>query len=426
MKQGTSVTGAQFLGHGQSVLRRWSLALALVAAFAGQNYANQAAAAEPVRKKALESMDRGLQFLLAKQNANGSFGVIPGAPEPGELGMTGLVVRTLATLPPTVQSEATQRAIDAAMVYVLKSQREDGAFDQPGSGLVTYRSAVAVGALLAVDAERYREQIERGKAYLAGSQFSEHNGLEAGDSKQSPYYGGWGYDRTGSRPDADISNTTFALEALRAAGLERDSEVWKRAVVFLRRCQNRSESNDVVTAGLKAGNDGGFMYDPGLDRNKSGEHKHADGTVSLGSYASVTYAGLLSMLHAHLSKDDARVKAAWEWIQRNYTLEENRGLGARPGARESKQGLFYYYLMFAKALDAWGESDVILATGEKRLWANDLCAKLASLQHDDGSWTNEVPRWWEADPVLVTTYVLQAYNYAVPHLQQVGRPAAGK
>ena len=40
-----------------------------------------------------------------------------------------------------------------------------------------------------------------------------------------------------------------------------------------------------------------------------------------------------------MKKDDPRVKAAMGWIEKNYTLEENRGLGGRANPQGSKQGL---------------------------------------------------------------------------------------
>ena len=48
----------------------------------------------------------------------------------------------------------------------------------------------------------------------------------------------------------------------------------------------------------------------------------------LRSYGSMTYAGLKSMIYAGLSHDDPRVKAAWEWIGRNFTVDENPGMAA--------------------------------------------------------------------------------------------------
>ena len=69
------------------------------------------------------------------------------------------------------------------------------------------------------------------------------------------------------------------------------------------------------------------------------EDNHAfddhDGKQVPRSYGSMSYAGLLSYIHADLKKDDPRVTAVYEWLSRNFTLDENPGLGA--------SGLYYYY-----------------------------------------------------------------------------------
>ena len=56
-------------------------------------------------------------------------------------------------------------------------------------------------------------------------------------------------------------------------------------------------------------------------------------------------------------KDDPRITAAMTWLKKTYTLDENPGLG--------KQGLFYYYHTFAKALDAVGQKEFVDAKGVK-------------------------------------------------------------
>ena len=66
----------------------------------------------------------------------------------------------------------------------------------------------------------------------------------------------------------------------------------------------------------------------------------------------MTYAGLKSMIYAGLTKDDPRVKAAMEWIGKNWTLDENPGMQyADPSDPASAQsGLYYYYHTLARAL----------------------------------------------------------------------------
>jgi len=48
----------------------------------------------------------------------------------------------------------------------------------------------------------------------------------------------------------------------------------------------------------------------------------------------------------------------------------------------------------------------------KKNWAQDLSAKLVSLQKKDGSWTNEADRWLEGDANLITAYALTALTLA--------------
>jgi squalene-hopene/tetraprenyl-beta-curcumene cyclase len=120
----------------------------------------------------------------------------------------------------------------------------------------------------------------------------------------------------------------------------------------------------------------------------------------------MTYAGLKSMIYAGLERDDPRVKAAYQWIRRHYTLEENPGMGP--------QGLYYYYHTFAKALGAVGEVRITDADGKPHDWRAELAAELISRQQPDGSWVNSNTRWLEGDPNLVTGYSLLALSYCHP------------
>jgi squalene-hopene/tetraprenyl-beta-curcumene cyclase len=114
----------------------------------------------------------------------------------------------------------------------------------------------------------------------------------------------------------------------------------------------------------------------------------------------MSYAGLKSYIYANLKKDDPRVVAAVNWLKRNYTLNENPSLGG--------QGLFNYYHTFAKALTAYGDDTFTDAEGKVHDWRHEFMGKLVSLQKQEGFWVNENGRWWENDPVLVTSYSLLA------------------
>ena len=132
------------------------------------------------------------------------------------------------------------------------------------------------------------------------------------------------------------------------------------------------------------------------------------GISRLRAYGSMTYAGVKSLIYAKLPKTDARVAAAHDWIRRNYTLAENPGVGT--------DGQYYYYLTFARALDAWGEPmiEVIKPDGSKetRDWAMDLIDQLASMQNPDGSFRSVDDRWMENNPTLITAYALIALQHA--------------
>ena len=120
----------------------------------------------------------------------------------------------------------------------------------------------------------------------------------------------------------------------------------------------------------------------------------------------MTYAGLRSFIYAGLKKDDPRVKAASEWIKRNYTLAENPGL--------KDQGLYYYYHTFAKTMAALGDDEFVDANGKSHNWRAEVANQLISNQKEDGTWVNSATRWLEGDPNLVTAYSLLVLSYVQP------------
>jgi squalene-hopene/tetraprenyl-beta-curcumene cyclase len=181
----------------------------------------------------------------------------------------------------------------------------------------------------------------------------------------------------------------------------------KKALIFVSRSQNLESEANTTPFAAKV-NDGGFYYTPAAGGASMAGNTDNGG---LRSYASMTYAGLKSMIYAGVGPNDPRVKAAVTWIKKHYTLKSNPGL--------DQQGLFYYYHTFAKALDALGQDVIEDANGEKHNWRHELAAQLLSLQQDNGSWVNSQPRWNEGDPNLSTAYALLALSY-------VDRPAAGK
>jgi squalene-hopene/tetraprenyl-beta-curcumene cyclase len=199
-----------------------------------------------------------------------------------------------------------------------------------------------------------------------------------------------------------LSNTSFLLDALQAAGDESSDEAVKRALVFVSRCQNLPSRYNTTEFASK-NPDGGFYYTI-ADGGASMAGKSEDG--GLRSYGSMTYAGLKSMIFAGLGPDDARVKAAINWVKNHYDLSSNPGLG--------QAGLYYGYHTFAKALSALGSDQFTDAKGVQHLWKAELLQELANRQQDNGSWVNVEKRFQEGDPNLVTSYVLLTLSYCKP------------
>ena len=78
-----------------------------------------------------------------------------------------------------------------------------------------------------------------------------------------------------------------------------------------------------------------------------------------------------------------------------------------PGTSAGLQGLYYYYLTMARALNALDLDTIETPDGRKHDWRQELEEKIRSLQRMDGSWINHMaPRWFEGNPVLATAYAL--------------------
>lgn len=358
---------------------------------------------EADREATVDSMLRGALFLLAVSE-DGLWGA-PGAPD---LGLTAMALGALQELP-APRPERVQRTIDAGLRWIAEHQDEDGSIHD--GKLKNYLTSASILALAKSGDSRYAETLARARDFLIALQADEGEGYSDGDL----YYGGIGY---GGDERPDLSNLQMALEALNAAGVESSDESFQRALKFLDRVQNRSESNDarVEKDGrvIHSGDDGGAGYAPG--DSKAGFDELPDGTLVPRSYGSMTYALLKGFIFAGLPKDDPRMQAAWKWITEHYSLDVNPGFELSEDPTAPYQGLFYYFHSMARALDLYGEEAVVDAEGHEHAWRRELAGRLIALQRkDDGSWVNEnAPRWWEGNPILATSYALLSLGAALP------------
>lgn len=338
---------------------------------------------------------RGAQYLLAAQEKDGGWG------SQGGPGISCLVLKALIQEPSVGPDHPV---VQRGVRFVLRFQRDDGGIYSADGLLKNYETSVALSMFAVLKSDEYKAQIDKTRQFLKGLQWDEGEEKSIDD----PWYGGAGY---GHHKRPDLSNTQMMLEALHDSGLAKDDPTYKKALVFIQRCQMWGESNDQAFA--NGSSQGGFIYTP-VDggESKAGEAE-LEGRTELRSYGSMTYAGFKSMLYAGLSKDDLRVKAALDWIGRYWTLEFNPNMPAR----QSKEGLFYYYHVFGRAFQAWDADVVKDHTGREHDWRRELVAKLGQIQRDDGSWVNDADRWMEGHPALTTAYALLALQAAYPSEQ---------
>lgn len=379
------------------------------------------AAAESTREQARAMISRAHAYLIAAQDpATGGWSISPTGPNfPG---ISGLVVMGLAERQLRGElDEAGRAALDRGVAYLLAQQQPDGGIY---NGLLpSYNTSIAIAALSKVDSEAARAGVKRALDFLLTLQWGEgatpRPGLDESAQvvpSDHPFYGGWGYGRHG-RPD--LSNTAWAIEALHAAGLPEDDPAYARALTFLQRIQMDERINTMPYAA--GSRQGGFIYATSENSEKIGvgqsmagmmDETLSDGTAAsrLRSYGSMTYSGFKSLIYAGLTRDDPRVLAAHGWLRRHYTLAENPGLGT--------DGMYYYFVALARALDAFGEPTITPITpdapegGTPRAWGADVVARLAELQNPDGDFRSVDDRWMENNPVLITAYGVLALQAA--------------
>lgn len=200
------------------------------------------------------SIRKGLAYLAAQQNPDGSW------PEAGAgtgvVGACALAFMANGHLP---GSGAYGRTTARALQFLLRSAQPDGLVYRQGMGpYPMYHHGLATLALAEAWGQtaddRIRDVLKRAVDLICTTQNAK---------------GGWRYQPKVA--DDDLSATVMQLMALRAAkdaGLEVPKEVIDAGVEYVKRCHN----------GKGAGKDGGFAYTPG---GESGFARTGAGVTSL-------------------------------------------------------------------------------------------------------------------------------------------------
>lgn len=333
--------------------------------------------------------DRAIKFLALQQADDGSISHRLG------IGPTALATFGLLRSGRT----AADPQVAKGLAYLEEYTQETGGIHMPGGRIPVYETCIAMMCFKAANRDgRYDKILKDADAFIRKGQVDEAQGKQKSDIA----YGGIGY---GGKSRPDLSNTAFLIDALRSSGAKCDDPAIQKALAFVSRCQNLESEHNTTKYAAKV-NDGGFYYTPMTDKAPQ-ERATVEG--GLRSYGSMTYSGLKSMIYAGLTKDDPRVKAALQWIRKNYDLKNNPGMG--------QAGLYYYYHTFAKSLDVLGIDEFEDANGVKHDWRRELIEELAKRQKPDGSWVNTDSQWMEGDPNLATAFALLALSHCRPQGQ---------
>ena len=388
-------------------MKRWSLVVLATVAF-GSTASSEPAQDGDLAKKLKETYAAAAEKLVALQDSAGAWKMGPEGKQTPSPSSTGLIVASLASAPEPIRSQF-KAATAKGLAYILSRVNEDGSIGEGPTGafLKTYTTAICLVALSSVERTDKIADVIRGcQAYLKNNQL-----------KEGMHQGGLGYGdapKDKEKMRGDLSVTGFAAEGLKVSGLPQDDEFWKLVVKFVRKCQNNSEVNNdpefvdaLKKAGMTVGNDGGLYYAPVASDKASpaGVKKVADKDVII-SYGAMTYDGIKTYIYAGLKKDSPEVKAAMDWVRKNWSLDMHPGFAYEEVKRNHLRGLYYYYLLMARGLDVYGENPIETFDGKKHDWPKELAEQFVKVVRDSKMWHNDNPAWYESDPVVTTSYVL--------------------
>ena len=283
-----------------------------------------------------QAVGRGLAYLAASQQADGSFGGRGGVgAASGITALAGLAMMSAGNLPGRGEYGAeVQRAVD----YVVSVAQPNGVLSSDMAHGVMYShgfAALFLGEVYGMTGDdRVKEALQRAIRLIEKTQNEE---------------GGWRYQP--APVDADISVTICQIMALRAArdaGVSVDRAVIDKAVEYVKNCQNR---------------DGGFSY------------MLSSGRPSGGSAFPRSAAGLASLYYAGIYEGES-VEQAHDYLTQ-----------FRPGGDEGRRGgnAHYFYGHY------YAVQTMFLAGGDRwATWYPLIRDELVAKQRPDGSWQGEI------------------------------------
>ncbi len=292
----------------------------------------EASAADMLTPRTLAAIDKGLAFLAARQQDDGSFGSGGYSRNVGVCGLAGMAFLSAGSTP---GRGAYGRQIDKCIDFVLTQADDSGFIQVPGSpshgpmyghGFATLFLAETYGMTRRGD---LRQKLSRAVQLIVDTQNQE---------------GGWRYQP--KRHEADLSVTicqVMALRAARNAGLYVSAETITRCVDYVKRSQNA---------------DGGFVYMLSTG-GTSAFPRSAAGVVAL--YSAGVYEG-------------AEVEKGLEYLMNHL-----------PRGEEFSRETHYFYGHYYAVQAMWHAGGT-----HWQKWYPAIRESLLKRQSDDGSWTDSI------------------------------------
>ncbi len=373
-----------------------------------------AAAHEDIVQRIDASLARAAAFLVAAQSPDGAWRSETYGMFREGVTLTPYVMSTLFFLEHGGPEARTAFRKGTARLVAMVD--DDGRVDPGPHGLLfpvltaTMASRVVV---LGTKDDPHKRARDAFLALARGRQLTEHLGW----SRDDPAYGGWGFSLAPPRKpepgrlrerffESNMVATVFGIAAMRSARVPLSDPAWKKALVFVRHCQNFADDPDGADARF---DDGGFFFIPEdeLQNKAGGAGSDRHGRRRFHSYGTMTADGLRALLQCGLEQDHPRVVAARKWLERNFSASENPGTFNKD--REVLRNATYYYWVWAVA-HAFTRAgvDELSRDGKTVRWADELAAELVGRQRADGSWTNGYTDAREDDPLVATPWAAAA------------------
>jgi squalene cyclase len=345
-------------------LRIVVLGMVAATAWSAAAHANPAAAEGPERVRT--ACDRGLDWLVAAQQPDGSWG---SGGFRGSIAVTAQAAMAFVGAGNTAVSGARSESVARAVAHLVAASGPDGLIagnEQAAHGPM-YGHAFATLVLAELYGETDQDErlatiLDRARAVIEESQNDE---------------GGWRYQPARREADASVTAAMIVtLRGLRNSGFTVAESVVDRGIAYLRRLQNP---------------DGGFRYR--LDPGPSGSPR--------------TAAAVFALLAAGV-RDEETIDRGFAWLE-GHPIQ----LGTAAGAA-ADDGYALYGLSYSAAA-RWQRGG---AAWED--WYAAAAAMIVAAQEEDGSWRDPSCAEYGTSAALS---VLQMPNDVTPLFQRSRRTA---